>query len=75
MKQYRLQLLAACLCTIAFFALIGWAGDFDYCDQIILSMSQEQYDNVKDTLTKKNGKSPSEREIAHWWADHRNNAE
>lgn len=75
MKQYRLQLLAACLLSVGFFALLGWAGDIDYCDQVILSMSQEQYDNVKDTLTKKYGKSPSEREIAHWWADHRNQAE
>lgn len=75
MKQYRLQLLAACLLSVGFFALLGWAGDIDYCDQVILSMSQEQYDNVKDTLTKKFGKSPSEREIAHWWADHRNRDE
>ena len=70
MKQYRLQLLAACMFTVAFFALLGWAGDIDYCDQVILRLSQEQYDYVKDTLTKKNGSKPSEREIAHWWADH-----
>lgn len=70
MKQYRLHLLAACLFTIAFFALCGWAGDMDFCDQMILRMSQEEYDHVKDTLTKLNGKAPSEREIAHWWADH-----
>ena len=70
MKQYRLQLLAACMLSVAFFALLGWAGDIDYCDQVILRMSQEQYDYVKDTLTKKNGSKPSEREIAHWWADH-----
>jgi hypothetical protein len=75
MKQYRLQLLAACLLSVGFFALLGWAGDIDYCDQVILNMSQDEYDNVKDTLTKKFGKSPSEREIAHWWADHRNRAE
>lgn len=75
MRQYRLQLLAACLCTIGFFMLLGWAGDIDFCDQVILGMSQEQYDYVKDTLTKRNGSRPSDREIAHWWADHRNNAE
>lgn len=70
MKQYRLQLLAACLATVAFFFLLGWAGDMDYCDQIIVNMSQEDYDYVKDTLTKLNHNQPSEREIAHWWADH-----
>ena len=72
MKKYRLQLLAACLFTIGFFAVLGWAGDIDYCDQVILRMSQEQYDYVKDTLTKQNGSKPSEREIAHWWMDHHN---
>lgn len=70
MKQYRLQFLAACLASIAFFFLLGWAGDFDFCDQVILRMSQEEYDYVKDTLTKTNGKQPSDREIAHWWSDH-----
>ena len=75
MKQYRLQLLAALFMAVAFFAVLGWAGDIDYCDQIILRMTQVQYDSVKDTLTKMNGKRPSEREIAHWWADHHNKAE
>ena len=43
----------------------------DFCDQVILHMTQEQYDHVKDTLAKEKGKQPSDREIAHWWADHR----
>lgn len=70
MKNYGLQLLAACLCSIGVFLILGWAGDFDFCDQVILRMSQEEYDYVKDSLTKLNGTEPSEREIAHWWADH-----
>ena len=71
MIQYRKQLLTAVLAVVAFFALMGWAGDMDFCDQTILRMSQEQYDQVKDTLTRKTGCQPSDREIAHWWADHR----
>lgn len=70
MKKLRLQLLAAFLFTLGLFYVLGVAGDFDFCDQVILSMSQEEYDYVKDSLTKLNGKSPSEREIAHWWHDH-----
>jgi len=70
MKQYGRKFLAACGICIAFAALLGWAGDFDFCDQVILRMSQEEYDYVKDTLTRQNGSSPSEREIAHWYADH-----
>lgn len=75
MDKFKLQLLAAITCIIGFFMILGWAGDIDYCDQVILSMSQEQYDYVKDTLTKKNGSKPSEREIAHWWADNHNMGE
>jgi hypothetical protein len=71
MNKYRLQLLAAVAMTIVFFALLGWAGDCDYTEQVILRMSYEEYDYVKDTLTKlKNGTRPSEREIAHWWEQH-----
>ena len=71
MNKYRLQLLAAVAMTIVFFALLGWAGDCDYTEQVILRMSYEEYDYVKDTLTKlKHGTRPSEREIAHWWEQH-----
>ncbi len=70
MKEYRLQLLAAFLAVIGLYAIMGLAGDIDFCDQVILRMSQEQYDYAKDTLTKQNGSTPSEREIAHWWYDH-----
>ena len=70
MKQYRLQLTAAIMMVVALVALAGWAGDMDFCDQVILNMTQEQYDHVKDTLEKMTGKQPSDRDIAHWWADH-----
>lgn len=70
-RENRLQLLAAFALCIGFVLLLGWAGDIDFCDQVILGMSQEEYDYVKDTLTKANGgERPSTREIAHWWADH-----
>lgn len=70
MRQYTLQLIAAFALVMAFVLLLGWAGDIDITDQVILSMSQEQYDFVKDSLTKQNGRQPSQSEIAHWWADH-----
>ena len=73
MNKYRLQMLAAVAIVLAGSALLGWAGDCDYTEQVILRMSQEQYDYVKDTLTRlKNGSRPSEREIAHWWEEHHN---
>lgn len=71
MDKYRLQLLAAVMMVIGFVALAGWAGDYDWSEQQILRMTYEEYDWVKDTLTKLNGREPSEREMAHWWYDHR----
>lgn len=57
---------------IIFFLIWGYVGDIDYCEQIILRMSQEQYDSVKNLLTEQNnGQVPSERDIAHWWDEHR----
>lgn len=70
MRQYRVEIIAAVCCIVAFFMVMGVIGDFDYCEEVILHMSQDQYDWVKDSLTKLNGKNPSEREIAHWWVDH-----
>ena len=73
MKKINQNIVAAALGCIAFVVILGWAGDVDFTDQVILSMSQEEYDNVKSHLTSKNGRKPSESEIAHWWVENRNN--
>lgn len=70
MKHYWKEILVGTFCILAFFAVLGVLGDMDYCEQVILRMSQEEYDWVKDSLTKLNGDKPSEREIAHWWEEH-----
>jgi hypothetical protein len=70
MTKFQRTSVAAVCCIIASFLLLGWIGDYDYCEQVILHMSQEQYDSVKRLLTEQNGSAPSERDIAHWWADH-----
>lgn len=64
------HVLAAVVPVIAFVLLLGWAGDMDFCEQTILRMSQQEYNHVRDSLTKLTGKHPSERDIAHWWAEH-----
>lgn len=71
--KFQRSVLVASVGIIAFFVLWGWIGDYDYCEQVILHMSQEQYDSVKSLLTQQNGSKPSDREIAHWWADHHKN--
>jgi hypothetical protein len=65
------ELLAITFGALVFIMLLGYAGDIDYCDQVILSMSEEEYDSVKCLLTQENGSEPSDREIAHRWADNR----
>lgn len=68
-KLYRSALIAGAG-VFLFILLLGVVGDYDYCDQVILSMSQEQYDSVRKMLFERDGCEPSERKIAHWWADH-----
>ena len=70
MKHYWKEIMAGFMGVIAFMVVMGVLGDIDYCEQVILRMSQEEYDWVKDSLTKLNGDKPSEREIAHWWEKH-----
>ena len=72
MKHLYLKLAGAILCGIIFFAVLGIVGDYDYCEQVVLRMSQEQYDSVKNHLYHELGKQPSERQIAHWWIEHHN---
>lgn len=70
MTKFNRTLAAAALGIIVFTAILGWIGDYDYCEQVILHMSQEQYDSVKNHLTRQNGQRPSDRDIAHWWVEH-----
>ena len=71
MKDYRLKIVAALMGVLGFLGVLGIAGDIDYTEQVILRMSYEEYDRVKDTLMRLNGgREPSERDIAHWWAEH-----
>lgn len=69
MKKFQRTAAIAGVGIVLFFAVLGWAGDYDYCEQIILHMSQEQYDSVKRLLTDSNGCEPSDRDIAHYWAE------
>ena len=59
------------LAVVALVAVLGWAGDIDFTEHCILHMSYEEYDTIKETLTKQYGYEPSESDIAHWWAEHR----
>ena len=71
MEKFNRLVIAACLGTITFMFIMGVVGDYDYCEYVILHMTQEQYDLVKQRLTADNGKEPTDREIAHWFAEHK----
>lgn len=70
MTKFQRSVLIASIGIIVFMAFLGWAGDIDFTEQTILNMSQEQYDSVRNLLTERDGQSPSDRDIAHWWAEH-----
>lgn len=70
MKKHYLTLATAILGIVAFFTVLGWAGDVDYTERCILRMSYEEYDTIKARLTQMYGHEPSERDIAHWWTEH-----
>ena len=70
MTKFQRTAIIASLGIITFFAALGLGGDYDLCDQVILNMSQEEYDSVKQLLTNQMDDEPTEREIAHWWIEH-----
>ena len=67
-----MKVLAVVISIVGFFAILGYVGDYDWAEQVILRMSQEQYDSVRQQLKEKNGCEPSEREIAHYWEENHN---
>ncbi len=69
-NELKAKLLLAICGIICFIALWGWAGNIDYCDQVILSMPQEEYDSVRNHLIAETGDEPSESDIAHYYMEH-----
>lgn len=69
MKHLYVKLILATCAIVAFFMLLGMVGDYDYTSQVVYHMSYEDYMEVKDLLTEKNGQEPTEREIAHYWVE------
>ena len=67
--KVRLQLLAGIGAIILGFVLLGIGGDIDYTDHCILQMTEEEYDTIRKELTELHGSAPSERDIAHYWAE------
>lgn len=66
MKKIRLQLALAILGIVALFAILGWAGRRDFNDQVLLHMSQEDYDSIVTTLSF-HGQQPSDNDIVQYY--------
>lgn len=65
------NIILSIIAVIAIVLLLGWAGEMDWTEQVILHMTKTEYATAKEHLTRKNkGREPSEREIAHWWKEH-----
>ncbi len=69
MTNLWVKLAAAIGCIIAGIVMLGIIGSYDYASQVVYNMSQEDYEETKELLTKQNGQEPSEREIARWWTE------
>ena len=67
----KLKLTFIIAAIVALIMLMGWAGKIDYTDQVILSMSQEDYDTICSKLEQQNGSRPSETEIADYYMENR----
>ena len=63
----KVKLTLAILGIVGFFAVLGWAGKIDYTEQVILAMSQEDYDSIRKKLTADTGSTPSDYEIAKYY--------
>ena len=70
MKKYYPQIIVVILGIIGFFYILGWAGRIDFEDQVILHMSQAEYDSIVTILTDSTGASPSQSAIVDYYVDH-----
>ncbi len=66
----KVKLFFAFAAIVGMITILGIVGNVDYADQVILSMSQEEYDSVRNHLTAENGEEPSEIEIAKYFMEH-----
>lgn len=67
----KLKLTIIIAAIVVFFMLLGIAGKADYTDQVIYSMSQEDYNTICAKLKQQNGSRPSETEIADYYMDNK----
>ena len=71
MNDYKQRFIIALVSIVAFFVLVGIGGSIDYTDHVILRMSYDEYDTIKQRLMDENdGKVPTDSEIVRWWERH-----
>lgn len=67
-KDLKVKLLLGVLAITGFMFMLGWAGQVDYDEQVILHMSQADYDTIVSRLSV-NGTHPSQHEIATYYVN------
>lgn len=55
------------LFLIAFMAVIGFVGSYEFASEVVSSLSEEQYDTIVNEI----GKDASEKQIAKQYLDNR----
>jgi hypothetical protein len=71
MKQLYAKTALAVVIGIAGILLLGWAGRVDYNEQVLLHMSQEDYDTIVSRLSF-HGQKPSDGDIVDFYRKHFN---
>ena len=69
MNRTELQGLKYALAAVALFFAIGFAGKCDYNEQVILHMSQGEYDSIVSKYESEHGKKPSENQIVKMYEE------
>lgn len=67
-KDFRVKLFLGLLAITGFFFTLGIVGQADYDEQVILHMSQADYDTIVARLSV-NGSEPSQHEIATYYVN------
>lgn len=67
-KDLKVKLLLGVLAIAGFMFIVGLAGQVDYDEQVILHMSQADYDTIVSRLSV-HGSKPSQHEIATYYVN------
>lgn len=64
-----MKTIKSIICVTAIVVGLGWLGTIERADQIIYTMDNEVYEEIKEKITC-HGRTPSDRKIAEYYLEH-----